>query len=125
MNWSKENIYFFRLAFIVDKKDVTISIEGPNDLVDYDSTTGTIKIRSRPSIPVNLKLSIKNLAKESEQMFVEEILSDENEVAPRYVFSKNISLGLYSHHSNKRVCPSIVFQKKKLPTSSFFPQNIF
>ena len=23
---------FFRLAFIVDKKDVTISIEGPNDL---------------------------------------------------------------------------------------------
>ena len=91
---------------------MTISIEGPNDLVDYDSTTGTIKIRSRPSIPVNLKLSIKNLAKESEQMFVEEILSDENEVAPRYVFSKNISLGLYSHHSNKRVCPSIVFQKK-------------
>ena len=76
------------MAFIVDKKDVTISIEGPNDLVEYDSTTGTIKIRSRPSIPVNLKLSIKNLAKESEQMFVEEILSDENEVAPRYVFSK-------------------------------------
>ena len=85
----------------MDKKDVTIAIEAPNDIVEYDSNTGTIKVRSRPSIPANLKLSIKNLAKESEQKFLDEIVSDTESVQRKVgVVATNITT----------LAPSPIFQ---------------
>ena len=58
---------------IKDKKDMTINIDGPKDLIEYEILTGTIRVRSRPGIPVILKLNVKNNSPITDQKFTGEI----------------------------------------------------
>ena len=61
-----------RQNLIEDKCEVTIENDkSSNEISEYDQEQGIIKVRTRPNIPVNLKLRVFNGASEAAQQYIE------------------------------------------------------
>ena len=61
-----------RQNLIEDKCEVTIENDkSSNEISEYDQDQGIIKVRTRPNIPVNLKLRVFNGASEAAQQYIE------------------------------------------------------
>ena len=77
LNSQKEILTFLlfqisRQNLIEDKCEVTIENDkSSNEISEYDQDQGIIKVRTRPNIPVNLKLRVFNGASEAAQQYIE------------------------------------------------------
>ena len=77
LNFQKEILTFLlfqisRQNLIEDKCEVTIENDkSSNEISEYDQDQGIIKVRTRPNIPVNLKLRVFNGASEAAQQYIE------------------------------------------------------
>ena len=89
-----------------------------NEISEYDQEQGIIKVRTRPNIPVNLKLRVFNGASEAAQQYIE---VDETK-KKRKLGIILTSVMTMTNHSGFKVW-TIQFHEKKLLLLLFFSWN--